>query len=112
MRNSNINLFDVLDEFKTNKLKDKDIDSDDLEIQLKIYTIERYHENSKSRKELTKWVKWIVSIYLVLIFFILLLNSKFIFLSDIVLCTLLGTTTLNILGLMYIVLKGYFNIEE
>ena len=42
-------------------------------------------------------------------FELIMLNHNYFHLSEIVLSVLLGTTTLNVLGLMYIVLKGYFN---
>ena len=73
----------------------------------------RYKADTKDRRKLAKWAKRVVVTYLITVFVILLLNetwsSLFFNLSNTVLITLLGTTTLNILGLMYIVLKGYFH---
>ena len=70
----------------------------------------RYSQNTKERKLLSHWVMCVVSFWLFLTILVLglnnLLNLK---LSDVVCCTLLGTTTANILGLAYIVLKGLFS---
>ncbi|MDR1918826.1 MAG: hypothetical protein LBQ65_04170 [Tannerellaceae bacterium] len=69
----------------------------------------RYRQDTKERKTLSKWVRRVVSLWLVFAAFILLFNHILCFnLSDTVICMLLGTTTINILGLAYIVLKGLF----
>ncbi len=81
----------------------------DYKKQQEISEVVRYRQDTENRNKLTCWVKWVVSVYLSIVFIILCINSHLIFLSDSIICTLLGTTTLNVLGLMYIVLKGYFN---
>ncbi|CVK17259.1 hypothetical protein Ga0061079_1351 [Apibacter mensalis] len=96
---------------------DTDIDSDDLYKQKESYDEEfkknksdRYRKDTIRKNNLARWVMWVVSIYLLLIF-LLMFIIIFMFckpLSDAVIITLLGTTTINVLGLMYIVLKGYF----
>lgn len=96
---------------------DIDIDSDDLHKQKESYDEEfkknksdRYRKDTIRKNNLARWVMWVISIYLLLIF-VLLFIIIFMFckpLSDVVIITLLGTTTINVLGLMYIVLKGYF----
>lgn len=73
-----------------------------------LYT-KRYNQNTKLRSKLARWVKGLVSTYLVLVFFLLCLNDYLIHISDAVLITLLGTTTVNVLGLMYITMKDLFN---
>lgn len=89
-------------------LNDIDIDSDGLDLQKKRYENKRYDQDTRTKGKLALWAAWIVSIYLAVVFFILIINKSHIQLSDGVLMMLLGTTTLNVLGLMYIVLKGYF----
>lgn len=101
-------LFEILSEIDQDTLQDQDIDSDDLNLQEKRYKNERYRDDTKNRSKLTTWASWVVSIYLGVVLLILIFNHHCICLSDTVLSVLLGTTTLNVLGLMYIVLKGYF----
>ncbi len=73
----------------------------------------RYAEDTGHRKGLISWVKWNVSFSLILTFSILFLNNAFkLQISDTVLVALLTTTTANILGLAFIVLRGMFNIKE
>lgn len=69
----------------------------------------RYKQNTKLRNKLACWAQDLVSVYLVLVFFLICLNDYLIKLSDAVLITLLGTTTVNVLGLMYIAMKDLFN---
>ena len=88
--------------------KTKDIDNLDLENQEKLKG-HRYKQDTSERKLLAHWVIAIVSSWLGMVLFILICNKILcINLSDTVLCALLGTTTINILGLAYIVLKGLF----
>ncbi len=90
--------------------KDIDIDSDELDIQkeLKRLEIKKFGSDITDRKWLAIWSAFVVSIWLILVVVILFLNKCFLDLSDAVLMTLLGTTTLNILGLSFIVLRGHF----
>jgi len=81
-----------------------DRDRRSMEVQLS-----RFIQDTRERKTLASWVRWVVSIWLGLVMLILLLNGACaIKISDAVAGVLLGTTTLNILGLAYIVLKGLF----
>ncbi len=69
----------------------------------------RYWQNTIYRKYFSLWVMWIVPIWLVLVFaLVVLCGFGICILSNSVLNTLLATTTANILGLAYIVLKGMF----
>ncbi len=106
------NLESILSGIGANSLHDTDIDSDDLKLQEKRYKNERYRADTKSRKTLAYWAATVVSVYLISVLVILIINYNYICLSDAVLITLLGTTTLNVLGLMFIVLKGYFKVES
>ena len=73
----------------------------------------RFAKDTEHRGGLILWVKWVVSLWLGGVLFVVSLNSIVsINLSDSVLVTLLATTTANILGLAYIVLKGMFNTKE
>jgi hypothetical protein len=72
----------------------------------------RYNQDTKERKFLSHWVVLVVSIWLFWVIFILIFNELLLNLSDTVICMLLGTTTINILGLAYIVLKGLFNSDN
>lgn len=84
--------------------------------------LHRIVENTSARKRLEKWAKRIIVWYLITVFVIILLNnndgdkdSKLWFvlsLSDSVLITLLSTTTVNIIGLGLIILRGHFYTKE
>ena len=92
---------------------DSDIDSEDLSLQRKKKELEadRYYSDTKDRQWLAQWATCIVSLWL---FFVLLIlvNKDQIGLSDAVLITLLSTTTLNVLGLSFIVLRGHFTGDK
>jgi hypothetical protein len=95
--------------------RDLDIDSDDLKEQIKLKQLEskRYSSDTFDRKWLAIWTAVIVSIWLGFVLYILIKNEKnLICLSDTVLVALLGTTTLNVLGLSFIVLRGHFNSSQ
>jgi hypothetical protein len=69
----------------------------------------RYGQDTKYRSHLAIWVMWIVPGWLVLVIVILgLCGFRVMELNTEVLITLLATTTVNVLGLAYIVLKGIF----
>jgi len=70
---------------------------------------ERLKQDTTERKILSHWVMSVVSIWLLLVIMVVIFNGTCVIkISDAVVCVLLGTTTLNILGLAYIVLKGLF----
>lgn len=68
----------------------------------------RYESDTDDRKWLAQWSATVVSMWLLATLMILCCNSERFHLSDTVLNVLLGTTTLNVLGLSFIVLKGLF----
>lgn len=69
----------------------------------------RYEQNTEQRLFLAKWVVWTSSIWLSAVIIILILvGATVLYLSPSVLNVLLATTTANVLGLAYIVLKGLF----
>lgn len=93
------------------KLEDLDIDSDDLSMQRIVKKLEalRYLSDTSDRKWLAIWTAVVVSVWLVAVLLILVFNERLNFcLNTTVLIALLGTTTLNVLGLSFIVLRGHF----
>lgn len=95
--------------------KEENIDSFKLSDQERIkreLENERYNSDTRDRKWLAEWSATIVSVWLFLVFIILVSNHRSLHLSDNVINVLLGTTTLNVLGLMYIVLRGHFTSNK
>jgi hypothetical protein len=87
------------------KYDSSDFDKSDLNSQ----KIHRYRQDTRERKLLSHWVVWTVSVWLIFTGFTLIFNHIFCFnISDAVCGVMLGTTSANILGLAYIVLKGLF----
>lgn len=78
------------------------------QLDLKEQTKERFSKDTKLRNNLSWWVIAVDSLWLLCVIILLFLNSCCIRLSDSVLMVLLGTTTANVLGLAFIVLKGMF----
>ena len=80
-------------------------DKDDLEEQSKL----RYKQDTKFRRHLSVWVMIIVPVWMILVLVIVFFNGfRLTDLSDTAMVALLSTTTVNVLGLAYIVLKGIF----
>ncbi len=73
---------------------------------------ERFKNDTNWRCKLSWWVIIVDSVWLTSILVILFLNTQCIQLSDSVLLMLLGTTTVNVLGLAFIVLNGLFGTNE
>lgn len=80
-----------------------DIDDKTLKQQVRV----RYSQDTLYRKHLAKWVMWIVPCWLIAVILVLAFNWL-LNLDSSVLISLLATTTVNVLGLAYIVLKGIF----
>jgi hypothetical protein len=97
--------------------KKTDIDTISIEEQIRYQRLQnkRYESDTDDRKWLAKWAVITVSAYLSAVFIMLVFNGIYIPLnisfniSDNVLIALLVTTTANVLGLTFIVLKGHFN---
>lgn len=87
----------------------EDPDSNNKEKQLKA-TVARFLEDTILRKNLAYWSATVVTGWLVCVMFTVWGQKWPI--SDTVMIALLGTTTLNILGLSYIVLNGLFGQES
>ena len=87
------------------------IDADSLG--LKEQEAKRYIQDTEERKLLSHWVIWVVSLWLSAVLFVVMFNNLLCFnLNNSVLITLLATTTVNILGLAYIVLQGLFGNKK
>ena len=83
-----------------------DVDQSSLKEQVR----ERYSQDTRFRKHLALWVMWIVPAWLALVLVIVFFcGFRLTELDSSVLITLLATTTVNVLGLAYIVLKGIFS---
>ncbi len=89
---------------------DKDKENPDAR-SLEVSQKKRYDDNTKHREGLVGWVKCVVSLWLFATFVILSFNNA-LELSEGVLVALLTTTTVNILGLAFIVLRGLFRVDE
>lgn len=111
------NLEQILSQIERRNIdvSDIDIDSDDLNSQINQKRLEsiRYGSDTRDRKWLAKWTAWTVSVWLIVVISLLFLNNILsLKLSDSVLIALLGTTTLNVLGLSFIVLRGHFQSSK
>lgn len=82
-----------------------DSDKDDLKSQEK----ERFRQDTEHRHGLIIWMKRLISLWLSSVIVVLILEGiHAISLSDTVLVTLLATTTADVLGLPYIILRDLF----
>lgn len=84
------------------------LDSLDLKGQIGILTLleelDRFRKDTKDRSNLAYWTFGIITVWLVAVVVLMACN----FLPQTVYVTLLTTTTVNIIGLPAIVLRGYF----
>lgn len=78
----------------------------------KDHVADRYVSDTRDRKWLSRWVAIVVSIWLLLVYFLLIRNEARIHLSDPVLIAVITTTTINILGLPLVVLLNLFPKRE
>ncbi|WP_295915544.1 hypothetical protein [uncultured Alistipes sp.] len=71
--------------------------------------LHRITENTSARKRLEKWARRTIQWYLIIVGVIIIAQGlKFICLSEAIFIALLTTTTVNILGLGFIILRGHF----
>lgn len=89
----------------TSYVTDKDEHS--LGEQKKLYN-DRFKKDTTWRCRLSWWVIGVDSVWLIAVIVILFLNYSLLHLDNSILITLLGTTTVNVLGLAFIILKGLF----
>lgn len=95
----------------------KDIPNDSLEdvddMSMRQQRKKRFSQDTRYRKYLANWVMFIVPVWLISVITILVLcGGNVLALNAEVLIALLATTTINVLGLAYIVLKGIFPEEH
>lgn len=75
--------------------------------------LHRIIENTNARKRLERWATKVIVCYLFIVLLLLILSSlRIIEISDTVAITVLSTTTVNIIGLGLIVLRGHFYTKE
>lgn len=99
-----IDEFDIRD-FMVDDFSSANPDAEDLETQER----KRYAQDTTYRKLLAKWVMYVVSIWLGCVLIIVALTGfNIMTYTPTVLVTLLATTTINVLGLAFIVLRGLF----
>lgn len=91
---------------------------------IKYTKLHRVHENTKARRRLEKWASIVIVIYLIVVLAIVLINyisidyedcwlsMITIEIPDKIMFTILSTTTVNIIGLGLIVLRGHFPNKE
>lgn len=81
------------------------VDNESIQTQEK----ERYKQDTRQRKFLAQWVVWATSIWLGVVLVIVFVEGfGWINLDTSIVNVLLATTTINVLGLAYIVLEGLF----
>ncbi len=76
---------------------------------------ERFGDDTRHRKGLVSWVKWLIPIYLVFVFAVLAASGFCLggfHIETSVLIAMLCTTTANVLGLAAIVLYGLFWLHK
>lgn len=74
--------------------------------------LNRFYSDTWDRKWLAVWSAVVSTLWLASVVAILIKNHCILHLSDAVIITLLGTTTLNVLGIIYIVLRGHFQSKN
>lgn len=80
--------------------------------------LHRMVENTKARRRLEKWSLRVIAWYLIIVFIIVMLcytNIKWLHIIEVpwkIMITILSTTTVNIIGLGLIVLRGHFLANE
>ena len=90
--------------------------TENVELVKQMLILHRQLENTKARKRLEKWCKRVISIYLIVVgLFVGFTYSRTYFYFDVpdgVMIAILTTTTVNIIGLVAIVLRGHFDHEK
>lgn len=90
-------------------------DRDVLEASRNLLEQHRMQENTKARRRLERWATWIISCYLLAVLLLVIVNgvisvvhSNTEFITSKIMVVILSTTTINIIGLGLIVLRGHF----
>lgn len=86
-----------------------DVDKSSIEEQILV----RYKMNTEYRKKFSEWVIYIIPIWLGLVLFVFVLHgARLLRFESAEIVALLATTTANVLGLAFIVLRGFFGNRE
>lgn len=99
------------------------LDKDTLQVGKDLLHLQRDVENTRARRRLEKWACVVIVVYLIFVFTLILLNGLSMiwkpeifkehgFISDNVMTIILSTTTINIIGLVVIVLRGHFDNKK
>lgn len=102
------------------QLSDKEVSADVLEASKALLEQQRIQDNSHARRRLEKWATRTISWYLIVVAALVVSNgivSMFThnhdgFISSGIMAGILSTTTINVIGLGFIVLKGHFQHHE
>lgn len=88
----------------------------------KYITLHRIVENTRARRRLERWVTRLIVLYLLVVFLLLATNSlhswletkglPFIYMDEKIIIALLTTTTINIVALGIILVRGLFHEDE
>lgn len=110
---------------KVNLLLEMGDDNEETSSLIVKYTkLHRVHENTKARRRLEKWASIVIVTYLIVVLIIVLMNyinidygecwinRVTIEIPDKIMFTILSTTTINIIGLGLIVLRGHFPSKD
>lgn len=72
----------------------------------------RFGQDTEHRRWLVEWMMLVVSIWLAVVLLITALSENTLHIDTKVLCVLLATTTINVLGLSKIILNGLFGYSK
>lgn len=95
-------------------------DANVIEASRKLLEQQRLIENTRARRRLERWVTRLITWYLIIVLILIVSNSLVAWLSDRgegfissgIMAAILTTTTVNIIGLGLIVLRGHFLTKE
>lgn len=101
-------------------LQESELSTEMLEISRKLLEQQRILENTHARRRLERWATRVISWYLIVVLVLVVSNgvtamlagNKEGFISSGIMAAILSTTTINIIGLGLIVLRGHFPQKE
>lgn len=112
--NDELNVLDIVKDILTNKQDSKSINQSQ-----ELVKLHRVIENTKARKRLETWSLKVIVVYLVIVLLLVLSNYLYtgwfdatMDIPENVMIAILTTTTVNIIGLGLIVLRGHFLANE
>jgi hypothetical protein len=78
-------------------------------LDLELAKTNRFIANTTLRKRMSYWASTMISVWLLIVAYILINNNELFCLSDSVLNTLITTTTINVIGIILICFRDLFN---